>query len=71
VKTQKLIDINLIPRLLIVPVICSLAFAASSDADARAGTHAIVNLQYAATGNNVTIDPTMSAPGVLMTRIGR
>jgi hypothetical protein len=70
-KTQKLIDTNLIPRLLIVPVICSLAFAACSDADSTAGMHATVNLQNAATGDNATIDPSTSAPRVLMTRIGR
>ena len=70
-KTQKLIDTNSIPRLLIVPVICSLAFAACSDADSTAGTHAIVSLQNAAIGDNATIDPSTSAPGVLMTRIGR
>jgi hypothetical protein len=70
-KTEKLIDTNLIPRLLIVPVICSLAFAACSDAGGMAGTHATVNLQNAPTGDNVTIDPSTSAPRVLMTRIGR
>ena len=70
-KTQKLIDTNLISRLLIVPVICSLAFAACSDAGGMAGTHATVNLQNAATGDNVTIDPRTSAPRVVITRIGR
>ena len=70
-KTQKLIDTNLISRLLIVPVICSLAFAACSDAGDMAGTHATVNLQNAATGDDLTIDPRTSAPRVLMTRIGR
>jgi hypothetical protein len=70
-KTQKLIDTNLIPRLLIVPVICSLAFAACSDTSGMAGTHTIVNLQNAATGDNATIDPGTNAPTILMARIGR
>jgi hypothetical protein len=67
-KTQKLIDTHLIPRLLVVPVICSLAFAACSDVGGVAGTNATVNLQNAATSDNVTIDP---RTGELMTRIGR
>jgi hypothetical protein len=70
-KTQKLIDTNFIPRLFIVPVICSLAFAACSDVSGMAGTNAPVNLQNAATGDNVTVDPRTSAPRVLITRIGR
>jgi hypothetical protein len=71
-KTQKVVDTKLIPRLLIVPVICSLALAAcSSDADGMAGAHATVNLQNATTGDNLTIDPGTSAPRVLITRIGR
>jgi hypothetical protein len=62
-KTQKLIHANSIRRLpFMVPVICSLAFAACSDVAGTAGTHATVNLQSAAvgerqTGDNVTIGP--------------
>ena len=62
-KTQKLIHTNSIPRLLfLVPVICSLAFAACSHVAGPAGTHATVNLQSAAmgerqSGDNVTIGP--------------
>ena len=46
----------------IVPVICSMAFAACSDVDSTAGTHATVNLRSAAVGkhqpgDNVTIGP--------------
>jgi hypothetical protein len=70
-KTQKLIDTHLIPRLLVVPVICSLAFAACSDADGVVGTHATVNLQNAANSEIVAIDPNTNAPTVLITRIGR
>jgi hypothetical protein len=70
-KTQKVVDTKLIPRLLIVSVICSLALAACSDADGMAGTHATVNLQNAVTGDNLTIEPGTSAPRVLITRIGR
>ena len=60
-KTQKSIHTNFIRRLpFMVPVICSLAFAACSDVAGTAGTHATVNLQSAAagerqTGDNVTI----------------
>jgi hypothetical protein len=62
-KTQKLINAHSIRRLLfLVPVICSLAFAACSDVGGMAGTHATVNLQSAAVGehqasDNVTIGP--------------
>jgi hypothetical protein len=70
-KSQKVSDTKLIPRLLIFSLICSLAFAACSDADGTAGTHANVNLQSAATGDNATIDPGTSAPRFLITRIGR
>jgi hypothetical protein len=63
-KSQKSIHTNSSRRLLlIVPVICSLAFAACSDLAGTAGTHAIVNYQNAAVGgpqtsHNVTIGPT-------------
>jgi hypothetical protein len=70
-KAQKLLNMNLVPRLLIVSVICSLAFAACSDADGVVGTHATVNLQNAATSEDVAIDPNTSAPTVPITRIGR
>jgi hypothetical protein len=54
-KTQKSIRTNSIRRLLLmVPVICSMAFAACSDVAGTAGTHPSVNLQSAA-GDNVTI----------------
>jgi hypothetical protein len=48
--------------LFVVPVICSLAFAACSDIDGVPETHATVNLQSAAVGkrqiaDNVTIGP--------------
>jgi hypothetical protein len=62
-KTQELIYSHAIRRLLlIVPVICTMAFAACSDVAGTAGTHATVNLQTAAvgerqTGDNVTIGP--------------
>ena len=62
-KTQKLIHTNSIRRLLLmVPVICSMAFAACSDVAGPAGTHTTVNLQTAVvgeprTGDNVTIGP--------------
>jgi hypothetical protein len=47
---------------LIVPVTCSMAFAACSDLASEAGTHPTVNLQSARvgepqTGGNVTIGP--------------
>ena len=75
-KTKKLLDTNFIPRLLVLPVIFSLAFAACSDVGGMAGPHATVNLQTAAvgvrqTGDNVTIDPSTSAPRIPLTRIGR
>jgi hypothetical protein len=75
-KTHKLLNTNSIPRLLVVPVIFSLAFAACSNVGGMAEPHATVNLQSAAvgmrqTGDNVTIDPSTSAPRVLLTRIGR
>jgi hypothetical protein len=71
-KTQKVIDTNLIPRLLIVPVICALAFAGcSSDGDGMAGTHATADFQNAVTDDTLSIDPDTSAPSSLMTRIGR
>jgi hypothetical protein len=60
-KTQKSIHTNSNRRLLLmVPVICSLAFAACSDVAATPGTHQAVNLQsavvrHAETGDNVTI----------------
>jgi len=62
-KTQRSIHANSIRRLLLmVPVVCSLAFAACSDVAGTAGTHRAVNLQRAAvgepeTGDNVTIGP--------------
>ena len=62
-KTQRSIQANSIRRLLLmVPVVCSLAFAACSDVAGTAGTHRAVNLQSAAvgeheTGDNVTIGP--------------
>ena len=49
-KTQKLIDTHSIHRLqLIVPLICSMAFAACSDIAATTGTHPNVNLLAAGT----------------------
>jgi hypothetical protein len=60
-KIQQSIHPNSSRRLLLlVPVICSMAFAACSDLAGTAGTHAIVNYQNAAvggpqTGHNVTI----------------
>src|SRR6201987_2696063 len=62
-KTQKAIHTNSIRRLLLmVPVICSMAFAACFDVAGTAGTHPTANLQTAAvgepqTGDDVTIDP--------------
>jgi hypothetical protein len=64
-KTQQSVGANSTRQLLlIVPVICSMAFAACSDmAGTAGGTHATVNLTSAAagtrqTGDNVTIGPT-------------
>jgi hypothetical protein len=60
-KTQNSIVNNLIRRLLlIVPVSCSMAFAACSDVAGTAGTHQAVNLQSAVagkarSGDNVTV----------------
>jgi hypothetical protein len=59
-KTQVSIYTNFIRRLLLmVPVICSMAFAACSDVAPTAGTHPTANLQSAVrqpqSGNNVTI----------------
>jgi hypothetical protein len=60
-KTQK--STNSIRRLLLmVPVICTMAFAACSEVTGTAGTHAIVSFQNATlgvhqTGDNVTIGP--------------
>jgi len=60
-KTQKSIHTNSIGRLLLmIPVVCSMAFAACSDVARTAGTHPTVNLQSAAVGkpqngDNVTI----------------
>jgi hypothetical protein len=62
-KSQKSIHNNTGLRLLsMVPLICSLAFAACSDLGSRPGTSASVNLQSAAvgerqSGDNVTIGP--------------
>jgi hypothetical protein len=62
-KTKKSIHIHSIPRLLLmVPVICSMAFATRADLAGKAGTHPTVNLQSAVvgrpqTGDNVTIVP--------------
>jgi hypothetical protein len=56
-KTQKLIRTNSVRRLLLViPVICSLAFAACSDVGGGQGTHATVNLQRASVGKRQTAD---------------
>jgi hypothetical protein len=61
-KTKKSIHIHSIPRLLLmVSVICSMAFVACSDVAGTAGTHPTVNLQSAAVGepqtdDNVTIE---------------
>ncbi len=60
-KTQESIHSHSIRRLLLmVPVICTMAFAACSDGAGTAGTHTTVNLQTVAvgepqTGDNVTI----------------
>jgi hypothetical protein len=62
-KAQKSIHINSIRRLLfMVPVLCSLTFAACSDVGGTAGTHATVNMQNGAveegrTGDYLTIGP--------------
>ena len=62
-KTQKSIQTNSVRRpLLMVPVICSMAFAACSDDAGTAGTHPTVNLQSAVvrepqTGDDITIGP--------------
>jgi hypothetical protein len=70
-KAQKFIKTNWIPRLLIVPVICTLAFAACSDVDGTARTPVTVNLQNATTDDHVAFDPSTIVPSTLMTRIGR
>jgi hypothetical protein len=60
-KTQKLIQTSCSCRLLLmVPIICSMAFAACSDLAGTPGTRQAVNLQsavvgHAETGDNVTI----------------
>jgi hypothetical protein len=62
-KTKKSLHIHSIPRLfLMVPLICSMAFAACSDVAGTAGPHPTVNLQSVVvgrpqTGDNVTIGP--------------
>ena len=62
-KTQKTIQDDSNRRLLLmVPMICSLAFAACSDVAGTPGTHQAVNLQTAVlgraqSGDNVTIGP--------------
>jgi hypothetical protein len=62
-KTQKSLQSKFIRRsLLLVPVLCSIPFAACSDVAGTAGTHPTVNLQFAAvgepqTGENVTVGP--------------
>ena len=75
-KTKQFINTNFIPRLLVVSVICSLAFVACSDLNDRAKTPMNVNLQSAAmgvrqTGDQMTIGPSTGDSGVLLTRIGR
>ena len=63
IKTQKSIHTNSNRRLLLmVPVICSMAFAAFSDVAGTPETHQAVNFQSAVveepqTGDNVTIGP--------------
>jgi hypothetical protein len=59
-KTQASVCTNFIRRLfLVVPVICSMAFAACSDVAASGGTHPTANLQSAVkhpqSGDYVTI----------------
>jgi hypothetical protein len=76
VKTKQFINTNFMARLLVVPMICSLAFVACSDLGGMAETHATVNLQSAAmgvrqNGNKITIGPSASDARVLLTRIGR
>jgi len=61
-KIHKSIHTNSIFRLLSVPVICSMAFAACSDVAGTAGKHANVSLQTQTVGetqthDNVTIGP--------------
>jgi hypothetical protein len=62
-KTQTSIHSNSICRLLfMVPLICSMGFAACSEVAGTAGTHLTVNLRSALagksqTGDNVTIGP--------------
>jgi hypothetical protein len=62
-KTQIPIHTNSTRRLLlIIPLICSMAFAACSDVAGTPGTQQAVNLQsavvgHAQTGDNVTIGP--------------
>ena len=56
-KTKTLVSAPSIRCLLfLVPVICSLTFAACSDVGRVAGTHATVNLQSAAVGELQTSD---------------
>jgi hypothetical protein len=62
-KIQQLTHIGSIRGLVsVIPVICSMAFAACSDVAGTPGTHQAVNLQSAVvghgvTGSNVTIGP--------------
>jgi hypothetical protein len=63
-KTKTLLQIHSIPRLLfMVPVICSIAFAACSDVAGTAGTHPTVNLHSAAVGEPQSGDTVTIAPG--------
>jgi hypothetical protein len=62
-KTQKPTHTDFTRRiLLLVPLTCSMAFAACTDVAGTQGTHQAVNLQSAVvgqaqTGDNVTIGP--------------
>jgi hypothetical protein len=48
--------------LLMVPIICSMAFAACSDVAGTPGTHQAVNLQSAAVGHAKTVDNVTIGP---------
>jgi len=62
-KTQKSIHANSIRRLLVmVPVMCSMAFAACSGLPGTAGTRPTVNFQSAALGKPQTDDHVTIGP---------
>jgi hypothetical protein len=62
-KTQKLTSTSSGRRLfLVIPVICSLAFAACSDVGGGPGTHATVNLHSAVVGKRQIADNVIIGP---------